>query len=62
MDTGSLPGEKMPGCGFNNSPLSKAEVKEKVKLYFYTILPPCLHGTLWGEENDMESAKGAELP
>jgi hypothetical protein len=29
----------MPGRGLNNSPLSKAEVKEKVKLYFYTPFP-----------------------
>jgi len=62
IGTGSFPGVKMPGRGLNTSPLLKAEVKEKVKLYFYTPFPPCLHGSLWGEENDMESAKRAELP
>jgi len=59
MGAGPFPRVKMPGRGVNHSPPSKAEVKEKVKLYFYP--PPSLHGSLWGEENDMESAKRAEL-
>jgi hypothetical protein len=39
IGTGSFPGVKMPGHGFNHSPPSKAEVKEKVKLYFYHPTP-----------------------
>jgi hypothetical protein len=57
MRTGSFPEVKTPGRGANHSPSSSSEVKEKVKLY-----PPlCLHGRLWGEENDKESVKLAEL-
>ena len=30
MGTGSLPWVKLPGCGVNRTPLSSAEVKERV--------------------------------
>jgi len=35
--TGSFPGVKRPGYGVDHPPPSGAEVKERVKLYFYTI-------------------------
>ena len=33
MGTGSFPGVKRPGPGVDHSPLSSAEVKERVELY-----------------------------
>jgi len=36
MGTGSFPGVKRPGRGFDHPPPSSAEVKEKVNLYLYT--------------------------
>lgn len=59
VGTGSFPRVKRPGCGVNHSSPSKAEIKGNVKLYFYH--PLCLHGSLRGEENDMERAKRAQL-
>jgi len=38
MDTGSFPGVKRPGRGVDHPPLSSAEVKETVELYFTPIL------------------------
>jgi len=35
MGTGVFPGVKRPGRGVDNSPLSSAEVKERVDLYLY---------------------------
>ena len=40
MGTGSFPGVKRPGCGFDHPPPSNAEVKEKVELYFYSPFGP----------------------
>ena len=37
---GSFPGVKLPGHGINDPPPSSAEVKEKVKLYFYSPFGP----------------------
>jgi hypothetical protein len=38
MNTESLsPGVKRPGCGVNQSPPSRAEVKETEELYVYTL-------------------------
>ena len=36
MGIGSFPGAKRPGCGVDHSPLSRAEVKERVELYFFS--------------------------
>ena len=38
MDTVSFTVVKRPGRGANHSPLSSAEVKEKVELYIYTFV------------------------
>jgi len=40
MGTGSFPGAKWPGRGFENPPPSSAEVKEKVELYLYSTFGP----------------------
>jgi hypothetical protein len=40
MGTGSFPGVKRPGRGVNHSPLSSAEVKERVELYLYSPSGP----------------------
>jgi len=37
MGNGSFPGVKLMGCGVNHSPLSSAEVKERVELYLYSL-------------------------
>jgi len=42
MGTGSFPGVKQPGHGIDHPPPSRAEVKERVELYFYSLLG--LHG------------------
>jgi hypothetical protein len=36
MDTGSFQGVKRPGRGVDHSPLSNAEVKERIGLYLYS--------------------------
>jgi len=36
MGTGSFPGVKRPGSGFDHPPASSAEVKERVELYLYS--------------------------
>ena len=36
MDNGSFPGVKRPERGVNHPPLSSAEVKDRVQLYFYS--------------------------
>jgi hypothetical protein len=54
--TGSL--KKRPVRGVHHSPRLKPRLK-KIKLHFYP--PLCLHGSLRGEENDMDSAKRPEL-
>ena len=38
MGTGSFPGVKWPGRGFDHPPPSNAEVKEGVELYLYSTL------------------------
>ena len=38
MGTGSFPGVKRPGSGVDHSPPSRAEVKERAKLYLYSPL------------------------
>jgi len=40
MGTGSFPGVKRPGRGFDNPPLSSAEVKEIVELYLSSTSGP----------------------
>ena len=41
MNTEALsPGVKRPGRGVNQSPPSRAEVKEREELYFYTLSVP----------------------
>jgi hypothetical protein len=40
MGTGSFPGVKRPGRGVDHPPPSSAEVKERVKLYFYSPSGP----------------------
>jgi len=42
MGTGYFPGVKRPGCGVDHTPPSRAEVKERVKLYLYSP-----YGTSW---------------
>ena len=42
MGTGSLPGVKRSGRGVDHSPLCRGEIKERVKLYLYS-----LSGPLW---------------
>jgi hypothetical protein len=45
MGTGSFPGVKWPGRGFNHPFPSSAEVKERAELYLSSPPPPrCLHG------------------
>ena len=36
MGTGYFPGVKRPGRGVDHPPPSRAEVKERVELYFYS--------------------------
>jgi len=38
MGTGSFPGIKRPGRGVDYTPISSAEVKERVELYIYPAL------------------------
>ena len=38
MGTGIFPREKRPGCGLDHTPLSRAEVKERVELYLCSSL------------------------
>jgi len=40
MGTGSFPGVKRPGPGVDHQPQSNAEVKERVKLYLYSLFGP----------------------
>jgi hypothetical protein len=40
MGTGSFPGVKRPGCGFDHPPPSSAEVKDRVELYLYFPFGP----------------------
>ena len=40
MGTGSFPGVKQPGCGFEYPRASSAEVKERVELYLYSRFGP----------------------
>jgi len=40
MGTGSFPGVKRPGRGVDHTPPFSAEVKERVKLYFYSPSGP----------------------
>ena len=47
LGTESYPGVKRPERGVNHPPLSRAEVKERVKLYAHFLL--CLHGSLQHE-------------
>jgi hypothetical protein len=42
---GSFLGVKRPGRGFGKTTPSSPEVKERVKLYLYCLLPPCLRGS-----------------
>jgi hypothetical protein len=42
MGTGSFPGVKRPGRGFDHPPSSIAEVKEGVELYLYSPNGPSL--------------------
>jgi hypothetical protein len=47
MGTGSFPGAKLPGRGFNNPPHLAARLKKE---YSYTATPPLgLRGLFWGE-------------
>jgi len=36
MDTGCFPTVNRPGCGVDHPPPSRAEVKERIKLYLYS--------------------------
>ena len=49
MGTGSFPGVKRPGRGIDHPPPSITEVKERVELYFYSLLGLCglSQGTLY---------------
>ena len=52
--TGSFPGVKQPGGGVDHPPLSSAEVKERVELYFYSLFGsswPVLGWTLRKQTN-----------
>jgi len=41
---GIFPGANRPGRGVSQPPLSSTEVKERVELYFYSLM--CLYGRL----------------
>jgi len=47
MSTGSFPGVKRPGRCVDHTPPSSAEVKERVKLYFYSPSGPSSHVIRW---------------
>ena len=40
LGTGSFPGVKRPGRGFDHPPPSSAEVKDRVELYVYSLSVP----------------------
>jgi hypothetical protein len=40
MDIGTFPGIKWPGLGVDHPHLSKAEIKERVRLYIYSPSGP----------------------
>jgi hypothetical protein len=47
LDTESYPGIKRPERGVNHPPLSRAEVKERVKLYAHSLSVPSWQLTAW---------------
>jgi len=40
MGTGSFPGVNWPGLGVYHPPTSRAQAKERVELYFYSMTGP----------------------
>jgi hypothetical protein len=62
MGTGSFPGVKRPGRGIDHTPLSSAEVKQRVELYLYSPYGPSWPVLGWPLPLPLPLKKGKAIP